>query len=87
MSFSDFFRRAHPKSNNVTIAFDTVFDPPLVGIWVGVAGDIELELTGSVGNSEVYKGVAAGTYMAFPIRQIVAAGTVTIVAGDVIGHI
>lgn len=85
MSFSDFHRKAHPRSNDVTVAFDTTFDPPLSLLYVGTTGDIQLELAGSVGSSKVYPAVPAGTWISLPITKIVAAGTTGVVA-DFVAH-
>lgn len=83
-SLSNFIERAHPESNNVTIAFDTDLNISL--LYVGVAGDIELMLEGGNGTSKIYKDVPIGTFISLPIKQIVAAGTTSTTTTDFVGH-
>jgi len=84
MSFSDFFRKAHPPRNDITIAFDTDLDINL--LYVGVDGNVELSLQGSPTVSKVYKAVNAGTWISLPIKQIKAAGTTSSTETDFVGH-
>lgn len=52
-------------------------------LYIGVAGDISVEMAGT-GSSIVLKGVTAGSTLPINVTRVNSTGTVTIVAGDVI---
>lgn len=81
-SLGEFISRAHPETNDVTIAFDTDLNINL--LYCGVAGDVQLMLEG--GGSKIYKDVPLGTFISLPIKQIVAAGTTSVTELDYVGH-
>lgn len=82
-SISKFAERAHPEKN-VAIAFDT--DINITLLYCGVAGNIELMLEGSEGETAIYKDVPIGTFISLPIKQIVSAGTTSVTVLDYVGH-
>ena len=82
MSFSTFFRKAHPVTS-VVIALDTPFDPPIQLLYVAIDGDIKMKISGAA--AVTYVGVPAGTWISLPITEIVDTGT-TGAATDFIGH-
>jgi len=64
--------------------FDTKLSPIPNAIWIGAAGDIDLEFIDDNGDSQTLKGVAAGTMIQGFVVQINSADTVGITAADVI---
>ena len=82
MSFSTFFKKAHPLTP-VTVALDTEFDPPIQLLYVGIDGDIKMKINGNT--AVTYVAVPAGTWISLPITEIIDVGT-TGAATDFIGH-
>ena len=61
-----------PNAIPITPSDSTVYNPALVGIFVGGAGNLTIK---SGGQTVLLTGVLAGQYLNFSINQVMATGT------------
>lgn len=71
MSFSTFFKRAHPAT---TVAIQLDVAQHLSGIYVGADGNVALRLEGDAAYT-VFPGVKGGTFIPLQIHSVSATGT------------
>lgn len=57
----------------ITPSDETVFDPPIAGIWVGTGGHVTVE--NWLGHAAQFKNVPSGTLLKVTARKVLAATT------------
>lgn len=84
MSFSDFFRKAHP-SKTVAIVQSNTVNTNIKLLYVAAAGDICLQLDADADAQPVAITVVANTWISLPIKRIWATNT-TVANADMTGY-
>lgn len=65
----------------VTASDSTVYDPPLLSLWVGSTGDVAVRMSGSQ-NAVTFASVGSGVLLKMSVDKVLSTGTT---ASDIIG--
>jgi hypothetical protein len=78
----------HQRTNSATQAFDVtesddvVYSPPLRGIYVGGAGNLDVVLVGDPdGNVSHFDNIAVGVIHPLQVKKVMASTTATLIVG------
>lgn len=78
----------HQRTNSATKAFDVtkdddvVYSPPLRGIYIGGAGNLDVELVGNpTGQVAHFDNLAVGVIHPLQIRKVLESTTATLIVG------